>query len=80
MTHAIPSLEELRHDLSETQSVIDILELATRELADIISYDEAMRSIPARGDHLSSIVEELAVARHRRMSLARRIERLETRI
>ena len=79
MGRAAHSLDELRHDLDETQSVIDILERASRELVTIISYDESMRSNPLRGDQLSSIDEQLTLARHQRVSLARRIERLETR-
>ncbi len=78
MGRAAHSLEELRQDLNETQSVIDILEIASRELVTIISYDDAVRSNPLRGNQLNSIGEELALARHRRTSLARRIERLET--
>ena len=79
MGRAAYSLEKLREDLNETQSVIDILECASRELVTIISYDESMRSNPLRGDQLSSIDEQLTLARHQRVSLARRIERLETR-
>ena len=79
MGSAAHSLEELRQDLDETQSVIEILERASRELVTIINYDDSVRSNPLRGDQLSSIGEELTLARHHRMSLARRIERLETR-
>ena len=79
MGRAAHSLEDLRQDLSETQSFIDILERASRELVTIISYDEAMRSNPLRADQLTSIGEHLALARGREVALARRIERLETR-
>lgn len=79
MGSAAHSLEELRQDLDETQSVIEILERASRELVTIINYDNSVRSNPLRADQLSSIGEELTLARHHRMSLARRIERLETR-
>ncbi len=79
MGSAAHSLEELRQDLDETQSVIEILERASRELVTIINYDDSVRSNPLRADQLSSIGEELTLARHHRMSLARRIERLETR-
>ena len=79
MGRAAYSLEKLREDLNETQSVIDILECASRELVTIISYDEAVRSNPLRGDQLTSIGEQLALARHQRVSLTRQIERLETR-
>lgn len=72
------SLDELRQDLNETQNVIDILERASRELVSIICYDDEVRSNPLRGAQLTSIGEELDVARHRSMSLARRIERLAT--
>ncbi|WP_147262647.1 hypothetical protein [Roseiarcus fermentans] len=65
--------------MTETQSVIDILERASRELTTIISYDEAMRTNPSRGEQLTAIVEQLALARHKRLSLARRIERLASR-
>ena len=78
MGRTVHSLVELRQDLSETQSVINILERAITELATIISYDDEVRNNPLRGDHLTSIGEELAVARHRELSLARRIERLQT--
>ncbi len=78
MGRAAHSLVELRQDLHETQSVIEILERASRELVTIISYDEAVRSNPLRGEQLTSIGEELAVTRLRRVSLARQIERLAT--
>ena len=55
MGRAAHSLEELRQDLTETESVIDILERASRELMTIISYDEAMRANPLRGEQLSSM-------------------------
>lgn len=80
MKRATQSLKELRQDMNETQSVIDILEIASRELVTIISYDDAVRSNPLRGNQLNSIGEQLALARHRRTSLARQIERLETRV
>ena len=80
MRRATHSLTELRQDLNETQIVIDILERAIRELATIISYDDGMRSNPQRGAQLTSIGDELASARDRRMALARRIERLELRV
>jgi hypothetical protein len=79
MGHGTHSLDELRQDLTETQSVIDILERASRELTTIISYDEAMRSNPLRGEQLTSIGEQLDLARHRKTTLARKIERLKTR-
>lgn len=79
MGRSMHSLEELRQDMTETQSVIEILERASRELSTIISYDEAMRSNPLRGEQLTSIAEQLALARHRRMALARQIDRLRTR-
>ena len=74
------SLEDLRQDLDETQNVIEILERASEELVTIINYDDFVRSNPLRGNQLSSIGEELDHARHHRMSLARQIERLKTRI
>ena len=76
MGRAAYSLEDLRQDLSETQSVIDILERASRELTTIISFDEGMRSNPMRGEQLTSIGEQLARARHHRTALSRQIERL----
>ena len=79
MEHAERSLEKLRQDLTETQSVIDILERASREIVTIIRYDDAVRANPLRGNQLTSIGEQLALARHHRISLARRIERLEAR-
>jgi hypothetical protein len=79
MGEAEHPLDELRQDLTDTQSIIDILERASRELITIISYDDAMRSNPSRGDQLTSIGEQLALARSHRVSLARQIERLEAR-
>ncbi len=79
MGRATHSLDDLRQDLTETQSVIDILERASQELTTIIIYDEAMRSNPLRGEQLSSIGQHLASARHRKVTLARKIERLQTR-
>lgn len=76
MGRAAHSLDELRQDLDETQSVIEILERASQELVAIISYDNSVRSNPLRGNQLSSIGEQLSLARHHRVSLARRIERL----
>jgi hypothetical protein len=78
MGRAAHSLEELRQDLDETQSVIEILERASRELVTIISYDDSVRSNPLRGNQLNSIGDQLNRARHHRMSLARRIERLDS--
>jgi hypothetical protein len=51
MGSAAHSLEELRQDLDETQSVIEILERASRELVTIINYDDSVRSNPLRGDY-----------------------------
>ena len=79
MGRAAHSLEDLRQDLSETLSFIDILERASQELVTIINFDEAMRSNPLRGDQLTSIGAQLALARGRWVALARRIARLETR-
>jgi hypothetical protein len=79
MGRAAHSLEELRQDLDETQSVIEILERASHELVTIINYDDSVRSNPLRGSQLSSIGEQLNLARHQRGSLARRIERLGSR-
>jgi hypothetical protein len=79
MGQAKRSLAKLRQDLTETQSVIDILERASREIVTIISYDDAVRSNPLRGNQLTAIGEQLALARNRRVSLARQIERLEAR-
>lgn len=80
MHRPMPSIEKLRQDLNETQGVIDILERASRELVTIISYDDAVRSNPMRGEQLTLIGEELAAVRSRRHSLARQIERLSTRV
>jgi hypothetical protein len=70
------SLEDLRHDLDETRGVIDILERASRELSMIIDWDEAVRRNPLRERQLHSIGEQLALARGKRTSLARRIEEM----
>ncbi len=73
------SLKDLRHDLDETQGVINILERASQELSTIIDWDEALRKNPLRRRQLVSIGEQLAVARGRQTSIARLIERLEAR-
>ena len=73
------SLMELRQDLHETECVINILERASQELTTIINWDDSVRSNPLRGRQLSSISEQLAIERGRKTSLARQIERLETR-
>ena len=72
-------VEDLRHDLDETNGVINILERASRELATIIGCDEAIRENPLRQRQLSSIAEQLTIARGRRSSIARVIEQLEAR-
>ena len=71
------SAEDLRDYLDETNGVINILERARRELTTIISSDEAVRRNPLRQRQLSSIGEQLAIARGRRSSIASMIERLE---
>jgi hypothetical protein len=73
------SLDDLRHDLDETRGVIDILERASQELATIIDWDEAVRRNPLRQRQLHSIREQLALARGKRTSLARMIEKMEGR-
>jgi hypothetical protein len=73
------SVEDLRHDLDETNGVINILQRASRELTTIISCDEAVRKNPLRQRQLSSIAEQLTIARRRRSSIARVIEQLEAR-
>ena len=72
------SLMELRQDLHETECVINILERASQELTTIINWDNSVRSDPSRGRQLTSIGEQLAIARGRQTSLARQIERLQT--
>ena len=71
--------EDLRHDLDETNGVIKILERASRELTTIIGWDEAVRKNPLRQRQLSSIGEQLAIARGRQSSIAGMIEQLEAR-
>jgi hypothetical protein len=73
------SVEDLRHDLDETNGVITILQRASRELTTIIGCDEAVRKNPLRQRQLSSIAEQLTIARRRRSSIARVIEQLEAR-
>ena len=73
------SVEDLHHDLDETNGVINILERASRELTTIIGCDEAVRKNPLRLRQLSSIAEQLAIARGRRSSIARMIGQLEAR-
>ena len=69
--------EDLRHYLDETNAVINILEQASRELTTIIGWDEAVRKNPLRQRQLSSIGEQLAIARGRQSSIASMIEQLE---
>lgn len=71
--------EDLRHDLDEVNGVINILERASRELTTIIGWDEAIRKNPLRQRQLSSIGEQLAIARGRQSSIAGMIEQLEAR-
>jgi len=73
------SVEDLRRDLDETNGVINILERASRELTTIIGCDEAVRKNPLRQRQLSSIGEQLVIARGRRLSITRMIEQLEAR-
>jgi hypothetical protein len=73
------SVKDLRHDLDETNGVINILERASRELTTIIGWDEAVRKNPLRQRQLSSIGEQLEIARGRQSSIARTIEQLEAR-
>ena len=73
------SLQDLRQDLDETNGLINILERARGELTTIIGYDEAVRKNPLRQRQLSSITEQLTIARGRRSSIARVIEQLEAR-
>ena len=79
MGAAAHSLVELRQNLRETESVINILERASQELTTIINWDDSVRSNPLRARQLSSISEQLAIEHGRKTSLARQIERLETR-
>ncbi len=74
-----PLVEDLRHDLEETNGVINILERASQELTTIIGWDEAVRKNPLRQRQLSSIGERLEIARGRQSSIARTIEQLEVR-
>ena len=71
-------LAELRQNLNETEGFISVLESASRELTIIIDWDDSVRPIPERGRQLTSIAEQLAIARVKRAALARRIERLQT--
>ena len=73
------SVEDLRHDLEDTNGVINILERANQELTTIIGWDEAVRKNPLRQRQLSSIGEQLEIARGRQSSIARTIEQLEAR-
>ena len=74
-----PSLEDLHHDLDETQGIVNILERASRELSTIIDWDEGLRKNPLRHRQLASIGEQLVIARGKQTSVARMIERLESR-
>jgi hypothetical protein len=73
------SLDDLRHDLDETRGVIDILERASQELTTILDWDEAVRRNPLRQRQLYSIGEQLTLARGKRTSLTRMIEKIERR-
>ena len=73
-----PSLEDLHHDLDETQGIINILERASRELSTIIDWDEGLRKNPLRHRQLASIGEQIAIARGKQTSVARMIEGLES--
>ena len=73
------SLDDLRHDLDETRGVIDILERASQELTTILHWDEAVRRNPLREGQLHSIGEQLTLARGKRTSLTRMIEKIERR-
>jgi hypothetical protein len=73
------SLDDLRHDLDETRGVIVILERASQELTTILDWDEAVRRNPSRHRQLHSIDEQLTLARGKRTSLARKIEKMEGR-
>ena len=74
-----PSSEDLHHDLDETQGIINILERASRELSTIIDWDEGLRKNPLRHRQLASIGQQIAIARGKQTSVARMIERLESR-
>jgi len=71
------SLQDLRQDLDETNGVINILERASRELTTIIRWDEAVRKNPLRQRQLSSIDEQLAIARGQQSSIASMIKQLQ---
>ena len=71
--------EDLRHDLGEANRVINILERASRELMTAIAWDEAARKNPLRQRQLSSISEQLVIARGRQSSIANMIEQLKAR-
>ena len=79
MSGSGPSVQDLRHDLDETNGVINILERASEELTTIIGCDESVRKNPLRQRQLSSIDEQLTIARGRRSSITRVIEQLEAR-
>ena len=74
-----PSVDDLRRDLDKTNGVVNILERASRELTTIIGWDEAVRTNPLRRRQLSAIEAQLAIARGKRSSIARRIKHLEAR-
>ncbi|MGA7195734.1 MAG: hypothetical protein WB647_05710 [Roseiarcus sp.] len=77
MSGGTQSLADLHQNLRETDGFISILESASRELKIIIDWDESVRPDPQRGHQLTSIAEQLAIARVKRTVLARRIERLQ---
>jgi hypothetical protein len=78
MRDGAQSLADLSQDLRETEGFISILECASRELKIIIDWDDSVRPDPQRGRQLTSIAEQLAIARVKKAALARRIERLQT--
>jgi hypothetical protein len=73
------SVEELRQNLHETQGVINILERARQELTMIIDWDSDLRGDPLRQRQLTSICEQLDLARGRQSSTSRLIDRMQSR-
>jgi hypothetical protein len=65
-----PSLEDLHHDLDETQGIVNILERASRELSTIIDWDEGLRKNPLRHRQLASIGEQVGCANDRKAGIA----------
>lgn len=79
MPEAKVSLSELNRDLEQATGIINILERASRELATILDWDEALRANPLRKTQFRSIGRQLEVARGRKTTIVQKIAQFEAR-